>query len=65
MSRREYKTIKRRLNNGRISSVNEGKFVGNKAPYGYTRLKLPKEKGWTLEPIPEQAAVVQMILTGM
>lgn len=61
MSRREYKTIKRRLNNGRISSVNEGKYVGNKSPYGYMRVKLPKEKGWTLEPIPEQAAVVQMI----
>lgn len=61
MSRREYKTIKRRLNSGRISSVNEGKYVGNKPPYGYTRVKLPREKGYTLEPVPEEAAVVRMI----
>lgn len=61
MSRREYKTIKRRLNAGRLASVKEGKYVGNKPPYGYRRVKLPKEKGFTLEPIPEQANVVKMI----
>lgn len=61
MSRREYKTIKRRLNAGRISSVKEGKYVGNKPPYGYERVKLQKEKGFTLTPIPEQAEVVRMI----
>ena len=58
MSRREYKTIKRRLNAGRLASVKEGKYVGNKPPYGYRRVKLSKEKGFTLEPIPEQANVV-------
>lgn len=61
MSRREYKTIKRRLNAGRISSVKEGKYVGNKPPYGYERVKIPHEKGYTLSPIPDQAKVVQMI----
>jgi len=61
MSRREYKTIRRRLNAGRISSVNEGKYVGNRAPYGYVRVKLPKEKGFTLEPEPTQAPIVKMI----
>ena len=61
MSRREYKTIKRRLNAGRLASVKEGKYVGNKPPYGYRRVKLLKEKGFTLEPIPEQANVVKMI----
>lgn len=61
MSRREYKTIKRRLNAGRISSVNEGKYVGNKPPYGYTRKKLEREKGYTLVPNPDQAPVVRMI----
>lgn len=63
MSRREYKTIKRRLNAGRISSVKEGKYCGNKPPYGYERVKLEKEKGYTLRPIPAQADVVKMIYT--
>ena len=63
MSRREYKTIKRRLNNGRISSVKEGKYCGNKPPYGYERVKLEKEKGYTLRPVPAQAEVVKMIYT--
>lgn len=31
MSRREYKTINRRLQRGRISSAKEGKFVGKTA----------------------------------
>lgn len=63
MSRREYKTIKRRLNAGRISSVKEGKYCGNKPPYGYERVKLEKEKGYTLRPVPAQAEVVKMIYT--
>ena len=63
MSRREYKTIKRRLNAGRISSVKEGKYCGNKPPYGYERVKLEKEKGFTLRPIPDQAEIVKMIYT--
>lgn len=61
MSRREYKTINRRLQRGRISSVNEGKYVGNKPPYGYVRVKLEKEKGFTLKPDTEQAKVVKLI----
>jgi DNA invertase Pin-like site-specific DNA recombinase len=61
MSRREYKTINRRLQNGRIASVKEGKWVANKKPYGYKRKKLEKEKGFTLEIIPDEAAVVKMI----
>lgn len=61
MSRREYKTINRRLQNGRIASVKEGKYVGNTPPYGYRRIKLENQKGFTLEPIPEEARVVQQI----
>lgn len=61
MSRREYKTINRRLNRGREQSSIEGKFVGNKAPYGYERMKLKGEKGFTLSPLPDQASVVRMI----
>lgn len=59
MSRREYKTINRRLQRGRVASVKEGKFVGHKAPYGYRRVKLEHEKGYTLEPIEEQAQWVR------
>ena len=59
MSRREYKTINRRLQRGRIASVKEGNFVGGAAPYGYKKVKL--SKGYTLEPIPEQAEVVKQI----
>lgn len=61
MSRREYKTINRRLQTGRLQSIKEGKFVGNKPPYGYKKVKLKGEKGFTLEPIPEQAEVVRQI----
>ena len=34
--------------------------MGNKPPYGYTRQKLPNQKGWTLEP-DENANVVKII----
>lgn len=61
MSRREYKTINRRLQRGRVASVKEGKYVANQPPYGYLRKKLEREKGFTLEPHPEQADVVRMI----
>lgn len=61
MSRREYKTINRRLQRGRVASVMEGKYTGNIPPYGYTRVKLQNEKGWTLEPDPEEAETVRLI----
>lgn len=61
MSRREYKTINRRLQNGRLASVREGKYAGNRPPYGYERVKLEHEKGFTLSPIPEQAEIVKYI----
>lgn len=61
MSRREYKTINRRLQRGRLSSVNEGKYVGNKPPYGYDRVKLEKQRGFSLSENPSQANVVRMI----
>lgn len=61
MSRREYKTINRRLQRGRVASVKEGKYVGNRAPYGYLRKKLDHEKGFTLEPDPDRAPIVRMI----
>lgn len=61
MGRSEYRRIKRRLWNGRIDSVKEGKYVGGNAPYGYKTVKLKKQKGFTLEVIPEEADVVRLI----
>lgn len=61
MSRREYKTINRRLQRGRLASVNEGKYVGSAAPYGYDRVKLANDKGYTLVPSPDEADTVRLI----
>lgn len=61
MSRREYKTINRRLQTGRVLSVNEGKYVGNVPPYGYVRVKLKNEKGFILKPNDKEFPVVQYI----
>lgn len=61
MSRREYKTINRRLIRGRNSSAAEGKWLGSIAPYGYNKIKLPNEKGFTLEPHSEEGAIVKEI----
>ncbi|MEA4823623.1 MAG: recombinase family protein [Clostridiaceae bacterium] len=63
MSRREYKTINRRLQRGREASIREGKFCGNKTPYGYTRIKIEREKGYKLEPDPVTAPIVADIFT--
>ena len=62
MSRREYKTINRRLQQGRIASIKEGKWLAQ-APYGYRKLKLEKEKGFTLTPEPNEAEVVKLIFS--
>ena len=61
MSRREYKTINRRLIRGRDSSASEGKYIGSIAPYGYVRRKLPDEKGYTLALNPEECSHVEKI----
>ena len=61
MSRREYKIINRRMQRGRLASINEGKYVASHPPYGYIRVKLEKQKGWSLKPHPEQAEIVKMI----
>lgn len=61
MSRREYKTIKRRMQAGRAAAAKEGKYVGNKPPYGYDRKKLDHDSGFTLVPNPEEAKVVKLI----
>lgn len=61
MSRREYKTLQRRQQAGRIASVKEGKFVCSTAPYGYKKVKIKDGKGYTLEPEAPACDVVKTI----
>ena len=61
MSRREYNTIKRRLNDGRMASTKEGKFIGSVTPYGYDKEKLVREKGYKLIINEDEAKYVRMM----
>lgn len=61
MSRREYKTINRRLQRGRMASLQEGKYIAGTAPYGYERIKIKGAKGYTLVIVEDKAAVVRHI----
>lgn len=61
MSRREYKTINKRLNRGRISSVNEGKYIGSICPYGYSKEKLKGQKGYKLIIDEKESKIVNII----
>lgn len=61
MSRREYKTINRRLQRGRLQSVKEGKFIGSIPPYGYKRKKIEDDSGYTLEVHAEESKIVALI----
>ncbi|MCQ2406889.1 MAG: recombinase family protein, partial [Oscillospiraceae bacterium] len=61
MSRREYKTINRRLQRGRLASVKEGKYVASRAPYGYERIRIEHDKGFTLRPVEAEVDIVRFI----
>lgn len=61
MSRREYKTINRRIQRGRKAAANEGRYIASTAPLGYKRIKLQNDKGWSLEIVPEQADIIRLI----
>lgn len=61
MSRREYKTINRRLQRGRMASLREGKYIAATAPYGYERIKIKGAKGYTLAIVEDRAQVVRHI----
>lgn len=60
MSRREYKTIKRRMQAGRLASVKEGNYISTTPPYGYRKIA-PQPKVHTLEIVPEEAETVKLI----
>lgn len=59
-ARRELKYQKKRLQRGRDTSAEEGRWQGP-VPYGYTKVKIPRDKGYTLEPDPKTAPFVVMI----
>ena len=61
MSRREYKIISKRLLRGRNISASEGKFVGSRAPYGYNRVKIKHNKGYSLKINEDEAENVRLI----
>lgn len=54
---------KRIMGNGRLLSVQNGNFIGQKPPYGYKKIvvKEGKRKCHTLEPDPEKAPIVKMV----
>lgn len=61
MSRREYQTIKRRMQAGRMASVKEGNYIGSRPPYGYKKVRDDIKRAFTLEPIPQEADVVRLM----
>ena len=61
MSRREYATIKRRMQAGRIRSVKDGYYVGNIAPYGWKRVKADDCKHFTLVPDEKENPVLKLM----
>lgn len=60
MARKELKIINRRLQGGRVRSVEEGNYIGTRPPYGYSTHKTDKGERYLI-PHPEQAPVVKMI----
>lgn len=60
MSRREYKTIRRRMQSGRLSAVKEGNYISTTAPYGYRKIN-PEPKIHTLETVPQEAETIRLI----
>lgn len=60
MSRREYKTIKRRMQAGRLASVKEGNYISSSPPFGYCKVS-PHPKIHTLSIVPGEAEIVRLI----
>ena len=60
MSRREYKTIKRRLEAGKLQSVKEGNYILPSPPYGFEIVKRSKNERTLIEKT-EESKIVRMI----
>ena len=60
-AKNEYRTIKRRLAQGKIDATKEGKYCSAHPPYGYETYKLKGKKGYGLRVVPEEADVVKLI----
>ena len=60
-ARREYNMIKKRMQRGRVQSALDGCYLGSRDVYGYKRVKLRDRKGWSLEIVPDEAAIVRSI----
>ena len=58
MSRREYKTIKRRLLRGKKQAQKEGYYIGSALPYGFGKIR--DDNGFVLVPN-EETPLVQLI----
>lgn len=63
MSRREYKTINRRLRNGMLSAIKEGKYLSSAPPYGYDKVKLKGQKGYSLSINEKKAETIKFIFS--
>ena len=61
MSRREYHTIRRRLQQGRVSAAKEGKQASGTVAYGYERVPVATGKGFTLRPVEAEADIIRLI----
>ena len=59
MSRREYKTINRRMQRARIANVLDGKYCASEPPFGYKKVRVKYGKGYTLEPVSEEAEILK------
>ena len=59
MSRREYKTINRRMQRARIANVLDGKYCASEPPFGYKKVRVKYGKGYTLEPVSKEAEIVK------
>jgi DNA invertase Pin-like site-specific DNA recombinase len=57
-SRREYKTIKRRMQRGKLQAQKEGYYTGSHLPYGFSKVR--GDRGCVLVPN-EETKVVQLI----
>lgn len=59
MSRREYKTIRRRLQRGRMQATKDGYFTGGILPFGFDKKRV--DGGYVLVPNNHEAPIVRLV----